>query len=39
MDTYRSLGAFRNEQIVRSQIIPNGTIHAAYFFTWDWETE
>lgn len=31
---YRSLGEFRNEQIVQSRLVPNETIPAAWFFDW-----
>ena len=34
MDRYRSLGSFRNEQIVQSRLIPNETIPAVHFFNW-----
>ena len=34
MSKYRSLGTFRNEQIVQSRLVPNETVSAAQFFTW-----
>lgn len=34
LDRYRSLGPFRNEQIVQSRLVPNETIPAAHFFSW-----
>jgi Uma2 family endonuclease len=34
MGKYRSLGAFRNEQIVQSYLVPNETVQAAHFFSW-----
>ncbi|HXR64577.1 MAG TPA: Uma2 family endonuclease [Ktedonobacteraceae bacterium] len=34
MDKYRSLGAFRNEQIVQSHLVPNETVPATHFFSW-----
>jgi Uma2 family endonuclease len=34
MDRYRSLGSFRNEQIVQSRLVPNETTSAAHFFNW-----
>jgi Uma2 family endonuclease len=38
MGKYRSLGEFRNEQIVQSRLVPNETVAAAHFFNWGWET-
>ena len=34
IDKYRSLGSFRNEQIVQSRLVPNETTPAAHFFNW-----